>query len=83
MIRAGYVDILLDNQLLCTLEAGEIFGEMALINGNTRCATAVASTDCELIAVTPQEFNYLIDNNRRFTLTLMRVLSDRIQVNNS
>src|ERR1700747_1132739 len=54
IIRSGRVDILLkqENQtptLLAELEAGDFFGEMALLGDSTRSATAVARQQSELI----------------------------------
>lgn len=46
-----------DNEIiLTTLDAGDFFGEMALITGNKRIATAIALTDCKLNTIDKKTF---------------------------
>jgi len=41
----------------------EIIGEMALIEGNARCATVIALEDCELSILPFEKFQNLPDSN--------------------
>lgn len=43
-------------KFIAGLSAGNFFGEMALITGNRRCASAVAFTDCNLHAMDKEHF---------------------------
>jgi CRP-like cAMP-binding protein len=54
------VGIQLGNRLLDTLEANEIFGEMALIDDKPRSATAIALTDVALIPISEMQFLLLV-----------------------
>ncbi len=44
-----------------TIGAGEFFGEIALLDGGPRTATAVAETPCRLLSMTYQMFHELLD----------------------
>lgn len=58
---------------------GGIFGELALIDSSPRSATASASTDCELVALTERAFLFHVSQTPFFALTVMRVLAGRIR----
>jgi CRP-like cAMP-binding protein len=49
VIAGGNVEIRHGNRLLATLDSHSIFGEMALIDGTPRSATAVAASDVTLV----------------------------------
>lgn len=67
---------------LAHLQAGAVFGEMALIDGKHRSATAVAEEDSELFVVTEEEFNNRVSLVPAWYLALLRVTSERLrQVN--
>ncbi len=51
VIQSGQVEIQLGNRLLATLEANDIFGEMALLDSAPRSATAIAKTDVALVPI--------------------------------
>ncbi len=46
------------------LSAGDFFGEMALITGSKRVASAIAFTDCNLHVMDKEAFMSNITNNR-------------------
>jgi CRP/FNR family transcriptional regulator, cyclic AMP receptor protein len=48
VIRSGEVEIERDGKVVEKLSRGGIFGEMALIDGSPRAATARAATPCEV-----------------------------------
>lgn len=79
VIRSGQVGIRLGNRTLSELPANSIFGEMALIDGAPRSATAVALTDVELIPVSEKQFLFLVSQTPFFALKVMRVLARRLR----
>ncbi|MCB1776845.1 MAG: cyclic nucleotide-binding domain-containing protein [Candidatus Competibacteraceae bacterium] len=79
IVVEGQVDIQLDDQLVETLGAGDILGEMALIEDRPRSASAIAVTDCLLVPVTRQHFLTLIQHTPLFALQVMRVLANRLR----
>jgi CRP/FNR family cyclic AMP-dependent transcriptional regulator len=82
VLKEGEVDITLGNRLLKPLTPGEIFGEMALIDGSPRSATALARTDVTLIPVNEKQFVFLVGQLPYFALGVMRVLAERLRTMN-
>ncbi|TFG85354.1 MAG: Crp/Fnr family transcriptional regulator [Spirochaetales bacterium] len=60
----------------------EFFGEMALIDGRPRSATAVCSEKTRLIAVDDAIFDSMVLSNPKFALTIIKTLSARIRSSN-
>jgi CRP/FNR family transcriptional regulator, cyclic AMP receptor protein len=77
----GKVDIHKGDARIATLEPSEVFGEMALIDGQRRSATAVANSDCTLAAIGEPRFSALVQQTPYFALQLMRVLAERLRNN--
>src|SRR6266478_5685259 len=67
----GEVKIEKQGRLLRTIEAGEVFGEMALIDGQPRSAHATALTDCKLAAVTEKRFMLVVKTNPFFAIEML------------
>jgi CRP-like cAMP-binding protein len=79
VVRTGEVEIERDGKLVETLSAGGIFGEMALIDGSPRAATARAKTACEVAPVTEKTFLFLVHETPYFAIAVMRTLADRLR----
>lgn len=84
VVTAGKVKIFTGSsqsrsKTLAYLVEGDFFGEMALLGGKTRSASAEAVTDCELIVIDRQRFFELIETDTCFTLCLLRTLSERLR----
>lgn len=82
VVKDGTVDITLGNRLLKPLGAGDIFGEMALIDGSPRSADAIARTDVTLIPVNEKQFVFLVGQLPYFALGVMGVLAERLRTMN-
>ena len=79
VIRKGEVEIERDGTIVETLYAGDIFGEMALIDGSPRAASARAKTACELAPITEKAFVFMVHETPFFALTVMRTLAERLR----
>jgi CRP-like cAMP-binding protein len=79
VILDGAVEIHFGTRIVDCLNAGEIMGEMALIDSNTRSATAVAKTDCRLAVIDEKRFLFLVQKTPFFALIIMKILADRLQ----
>jgi CRP/FNR family cyclic AMP-dependent transcriptional regulator len=82
VIKSGEVRIQIGNRTVTDLKADSIFGEMALIDNEPRSATAVATTDVELVAVSEKQFLFLVSQTPYFALKVMRVLAQRLRATN-
>jgi CRP/FNR family transcriptional regulator, cyclic AMP receptor protein len=83
IVVAGEVDIRCCGRLLAVARAGELIGEMALIDREVGCATAIARTDCLLAPVDTQRFLSMVQEAPTFALQVMQVLVKRLRHANS
>jgi CRP/FNR family transcriptional regulator, cyclic AMP receptor protein len=79
VVRSGEVQIEIDGKPVGSLGPGDIFGEMALIDGSPRSATARAKTACEIVPLTEKSFLFLVDEMPFFALSVMRTLAERLR----
>ena len=79
VIRSGEVEIGRNGKIVENLSAGGIFGEMALIDGSPRAATARAKTACEVAPITVKSFLFIVHETPFFAIAVMRALADRLR----
>jgi len=78
-VQEGEVDLVVHGNVVETVGAGGIFGEMSLLlDGHRRSATAVAKTACRLAPVTEKRFNFLVQQTPNFALQVMRIIAGRL-----
>ena len=69
--------------IIVTLGKGEFFGEMAVIDGSSRSATAIAaSPDTRVMRINHARFVYLVSQQPAFALMIMDALSKRLRASN-
>lgn len=81
-VRTGLVAIVSAGEVLESVRPGETFGELALIDGSPRGATAIAREPTEVAVIDERAFNHLIERNPAFALDLLRRLSRRLRAVN-
>jgi CRP-like cAMP-binding protein len=79
-IVEGEVDIFVNDNLEDTIGAGTTLGELGLIDGGKRTATAIAKTDCRLVPIDKAHFDFLVQNTPNFALQIMRMMAARIRL---
>ena len=65
--------------VLNTIQPGEVFGEIALLDGRSRTANAFAMLDSELLILERREFIPFLKQSPEVGLTLLAVLCDRLR----
>ena len=59
--------------------AGEIFGEIAVLDGEERSADAIALTDCELLVLNRRDLLPVLEKRADLCMILLRVLCRRLR----
>ncbi|MGM0568893.1 MAG: cyclic nucleotide-binding domain-containing protein [Elusimicrobiota bacterium] len=87
LVCEGEVEIYKKSRMLTRFKKGEIFGEMALLGGELRSASAVASRLCSLIEIKPDDFSEFLLNNAksgcRFLISAVSKMSERLRQTSS
>jgi CRP-like cAMP-binding protein len=65
--------------VLNIINPGEIFGEMALLDGKSRSADATAMTACELLIIDRRDFMPFLQQHPEVAIRLLGVLSERLR----
>ena len=82
VIQSGAVEIFLhaDQEaiVLARFQSGELFGELALIDGSPRSAGARAMTNCEILCLDKSEFDFLRSQHQPVAFHLLRQFSDEL-----
>lgn len=69
--------------LIVSLGKGEFFGEMAVIDGSSRSASAVAASGgTKVMRINHARFVYLVSQQPAFALMIMDALSRRLRATN-
>ncbi len=83
IVQEGEVEILREvhgrEARLAVLEEGDFFGEMALLEGLPRVASARAETDCVLLRIDESTFDHMIHSNPEIPVRMLRKLSQRVR----
>lgn len=79
VVKSGKVHIIAAGAVVEHIEANGLFGEMTLIDGSPRSATAKAAEATEVAPVDRETFVYLVQKNPDFALEVMQLLTKRIR----
>jgi trk system potassium uptake protein TrkA len=79
VVLAGEVRMVGDGgQVMGTIGSGGFFGELALLTGEPRMATAVTASACELAVVGREDFRTVVMANPAVALEMSRILGQRL-----
>ena len=83
IIGSGSVAIVQETKegekILGNLKENDIFGEMGLIDGQPRSATARALEDSVMYVITRDNFDILVEKNPKALLPILKILTSRLR----
>jgi CRP/FNR family transcriptional regulator, cyclic AMP receptor protein len=79
VVRAGTVELQVTGHPVETLERGDFLGEMALVDNEPRSATAICLTDCQVVPVNREKFQYLVKETPYVALEVMHRMAERLR----
>ena len=65
--------------IIALLGAGDFFGEMAILDGKSRSANALAQEKCELVTINKEDFLDMLKNNFQMCMNLLEELAVRLR----
>ena len=80
VIVSGTVRIERGGKVINTMHDGDFLGEIALLDGGPRTATAVAETACRLLVMTYQRFQQLLDTAPEVRTAVMEEVGQRLRL---
>jgi CRP-like cAMP-binding protein len=78
-IVAGRVELRMANGNAFSLGPDDTFGEMAIVDGSARSATAVAAEDSTIAVIDRHRFLFLVGETPNFALQVMASLAERLR----
>ncbi|HEU0187420.1 MAG TPA: cyclic nucleotide-binding domain-containing protein [Gallionellaceae bacterium] len=79
IVLAGQISIRMRDRIVEEIGPGGIFGEMALVDSGERMGTAIAETNCEVLAVSRATFLDLVRSNPEFGLAILSTIGERLR----
>lgn len=79
LILSGSVVVKRNGRKITTLSAGNIVGELSLLDHGPRTATAICETDCELLVVDQRHFTGILASSPALSAKLLAGLAGRIR----
>lgn len=79
IILTGQIQIHKGKTNLAVLQEKEVFGELSLLDAETRSATATAKTDCILFKIDQDPFYELIDTRPEVARGFIKILCKRLR----
>ncbi len=82
IIYKGKIKIHKKNHILAILNEKEVFGELSLLDAETRSASAVAETDCLLFKIEQEPFYDLMEARPEVAQGIIKMLCKRLRIQN-
>jgi CRP/FNR family cyclic AMP-dependent transcriptional regulator len=79
LLLEGEIGLMIRNRFFGVVKKGEIFGELAVIGGLPRTATAMAKTDSRLLSLDEKQFHTALQQKPEFALMLMSIMVQRLR----
>ena len=77
-VISGYIGIDRGGKTVDTIGPGGFFGEIAAIDGGARTATGWAIEDARVVAISPRQFNEVLDQVPELRVVVMNAMDERL-----
>ena len=67
------------NAILNLIGAGEVFGEMSVLDGRVRSADATANTNCEILVIDRRDFLPFVNSQPALAMKFIELLCERLR----
>ena len=82
VILEGTVEVFKEKHLLATFRENDFFGELALLDTETRSATVIVKSDCRLFRIDQEPFYDLMELRPEVSKGIIKILCKRIREGN-
>ena len=79
LLLDGEVGLMIGGKFFGVVKAGEVFGELAVIAGLARSATALAKAECKVLSLDEKQFHAALQKTPDFALMLMSSMGQRLR----
>lgn len=81
IIISGWVDVFINSEKITSLEAWDVFWEIALLNEDERTATIIASSDLETLVLSQEAILEIMNSDNYLNKEIMRRVQENIENN--
>ena len=79
LLLEGEIGLMIRNKFFGVVKPGHIFGELAVIAGIPRSATAMARINCRVLSLDQKQFHAALAKKPEFALMLMSIMVQRLR----
>jgi len=79
LLLEGEIGLMLRNKFFGVVKPGDVFGELAVIAGLPRSATAMAKINCKVLSLDEKQFHTALEKKPDFALMLMSIMVQRLR----
>jgi len=79
LLLEGEIGLMIRNKFFGVIKPGQVFGELAVIAGLPRSATAMAKINCRLLSLDEKQFHTALEKKPEFALMLMGTMVQRLR----
>ena len=79
LLLEGEIGLMIRNKFFGVVKPGHVFGELAVIAGLPRSATAMAKINCRVLSLDEKQFHTALEKKPEFALMLMSTMVQRLR----
>jgi len=79
-VESGEIEVTQGHEVISNLKSGDVLGEIALVTGSHRTATATAKTDASLFSLPKEDFDHWRKESPKFDQAAIALAADRLKI---